>query len=205
MHCSLKNVTLSIQRSLLSNSRPVIPHCLQSISALHSFHRHQALRPFCNFFHTTAPRNNMSNISQYKQYTFDPPVEVLLPPSLTQQEFNKLLTSPSNPTAAYTFPALDNWLEKLLHNFHLQRNEAHPFHKHPYRLRMLEVQAVDWFRHDESGYDNKLGFMKIKAKIETDPYIHDDEAKERSDWIPGAVFLRGGSVAVLVRTPIKRC
>ncbi|KAF2624696.1 hypothetical protein BU25DRAFT_413242 [Macroventuria anomochaeta] len=40
--------------------------------------------------------------------------------------------------------------------------------------------------------------MKIQSKIETDPYVHDGEEKARADWIPGAVFLRGGSVAVLI-------
>lgn len=140
----------------------------------------------------------MSTISQYKHYTFDPPVKVHLPSSLTPEEFNKLLTSSSNPKAAFTFPALGNWLEKLFHNFALQRNEAHPFHKHPYRLRKLEVQAVDWFWRNRPGHEDKLGFMKIQSNIETDPYIHDGEEKARSDWIPGAVFLRGGSVAVLV-------
>lgn len=146
----------------------------------------------------------MSIISQYKHYTFDPPVDVLLPSSLTPEEFKRLLTSSSNPKAAFTFPALDNWLQKLLHNFDLQRNEAHPLHKHPYRLRTLEVQAVDWFWRNRPGHEDKLGFMKIQSNIETDLYVHDGEEKARSDWIPGAVFLRGGSVAVLVSAPLQR-
>lgn len=49
------------------------------------------------------------------------------------------------------------------------------------------------------GKEDKLGFMKIQAKIETDKYVHEGEEKERADWLPGAVFLRGGSVAILVR------
>ncbi|KAH6625658.1 hypothetical protein C7974DRAFT_414156 [Boeremia exigua] len=140
----------------------------------------------------------MTTISQYKHYTFSTPVEVHLPKSLTQEEFESLLTSQSNPEAAFTFPALDNWLSNLLHNFSLQQNEAHPFHKHPYKLRTLEVQAVDWFWRNLPGKQDKLGFMKIQSRIETDPYIHDGEEKARIDWIPGAVFLRGGSVAVLI-------
>lgn len=140
----------------------------------------------------------MSTIQQYRHHAFDPPVEVILPANLTTEEFNSLLTSPSNPKAAFTFPALDNWLSKLLQNFDLQQDEAHPFHKHPYKLRMLEIQAVDWFWRGRPGHEDKLGFMKIQAKIETDAYVHDAEEKERADWIPGAVFLRGGSVAVLV-------
>ena len=118
--------------------------------------------------------------------------------SLTAEKFDKLLTSDSSPKAAFTFPALDNWLAKLFQNFDLQKNEAHPFHKHPYKLRSLDVQALDWFWQGRPGHEDKLGFMKIQSKIETDAYVHDGEEKARADWIPGAVFLRGGSVAVLV-------
>lgn len=140
----------------------------------------------------------MTTISQYKDYTFNPPVKVDLSKGLTSEEFDKLLTSQSNSKAAFTFPALDNWLSKLFHNLSLQRNEVHPYHKHPYKLRSLEIQAVDWFWRGLKGKEDKLGFMKIQSKIETDPYIHDGEESARADWIPGAVFLRGGSVAVLV-------
>lgn len=146
-------------------------------------------------------QSKMPILRQYKHYNLDPPVEVLLPHSITLEEFSKLLTSPSNPKAAFTFPALDKWLSNLLHNFDLQQNEAHPFHKHPYKLRKIEVQAVDWFWRNRPGHEDKLGFMKIQAKIETDPYFHDEEDNTRADWIPGTVFLRGGSVAVLVSTP----
>jgi ADP-sugar diphosphatase len=48
------------------------------------------------------------------------------------------------------------------------------------------------------GKENKLGFMKLQAKIETDAYVHDGENEARADWLPGAVFLRGGSVAIMV-------
>ena len=99
---------------------------------------------------------------------------------------------------------MDDWLQKLLHNFDLQQHEAHPFHRHPYKLRRLEVQAVDWFWRGRPGHEDKLGFMKIQSKIETDPYIHDGEEKPKADWIPGALFLRGGSVAVLVRNIFKQ-
>ncbi|KAJ4346022.1 hypothetical protein N0V95_005755 [Ascochyta clinopodiicola] len=139
-----------------------------------------------------------TTISNYRQHQLGPPVQVLLPSTLTAAEFDKLLISPSNTKAAFTFPALDNWLEKLLQNFKLQQNEAHPFHKHPYKLHSIEVQAVDWFWRGRPGHEDKLGFMKIQARIETGSYIHEGEDKARADWIPGAVFLRGGSVAVLI-------
>lgn len=85
-----------------------------------------------------------------------------------------------------------------MENFRLQENESHPYHKYPYRLRELDIQAVDWFWRNVPGKEDKLGFMKIQSKIETDPYVHEGEEKERADWLPGAVFLRGGSVAILV-------
>ena len=140
----------------------------------------------------------MTTVTQYKHHTFDPPLPVSLPSTLTPTEFHALLTSPVNPKAAFTFPALDNWLSALLHNFTLQQDPSHPFHLHPYKLRALDIQAVDWFRRNTPGSEDKLGFMKLQARIETDPYVHEGEEKERADWTPGAVFLRGGSVAVLV-------
>jgi ADP-sugar diphosphatase len=108
--------------------------------------------------------------------------------------------SPSGP--AYTFPALQNWLARLLHNLKLQEDVSHPYHAHPYKLRELDVQAVDWFWRNVPGKEDKLGFLKLQAKIETDPYVHDNEEEARADWLPGAVFLRGGSVAILVTVHI---
>ncbi|KAF3036835.1 hypothetical protein E8E12_007283 [Didymella heteroderae] len=140
----------------------------------------------------------MTTIKRYKNHVFDPPINVSLPDNLTAEKFHKLLTSDLNPKPAFTFPALDNWLAKLFQNFDLQKNEAHPFHKHPYKLRSLDVQAADWFWQGRPDYEDKLGFMKIQSKIETNAYVHDGEEKTSVDWIPGAVFLRGGSVAVLI-------
>lgn len=135
-----------------------------------------------------------------------PPIKVYLPPTLTADEFLALFPTqqPNNPSSskppAFTFPALHNWFAKLHSNCKLQHHdESHPFYKHPYKLREIDVQAVDWFwRNRPGGQEDKLGFMKIQAKIETDEYLHDGEEKERADWLPGAVFLRGGSVGVLV-------
>lgn len=147
----------------------------------------------------------MTTIERYKIHVFNPPLSVSLPDSLTAEKFDKLLTSDSNQVAAFTFPALDNWLAGLLQNFDLQQDEAHPFHKHPYKLRALDVQAVDWFWQGRPGHEDKLGFMKIQSRIETDTYLHDGEEDARADWIPGAVFLRGGSVAVLVSSLSRGC
>jgi ADP-sugar diphosphatase len=167
-----------------------------------TYSQHTSIHLICDL---TILVGEMTTIKQYKQHTFDPPVEVSLPASLKAAEFDKLLTSDSNAKAAFTFPALDNWLTNLLYNFTLQQNEAHPFHRHPYKLRKLEIQAVDWFWRNLPGREDKLGFMKIQSAIETDPYVHDGEEKAKADWIPGAVFLRGGSVAVLVGTLPRGC
>ncbi len=135
-------------------------------------------------------------ISRYKGHVYPRYGELIIDfpttGEITGGDFIKLFSIDGNPKPAFGFPAFENWFDRLLSNLALQDNEAHPFHKHPYKLREIEVQAVDWFHAD------KLGFMKIQAKIETDAYIHEGEDKARADWLPGAVFLRGGSVAVLV-------
>jgi ADP-sugar diphosphatase len=121
-----------------------------------------------------------------------------LPSNLTTLEFHSLLPislSPQRP--AFTFPALLNWLTRLCANLDRQNDPAHPFHKHPYKLRSLDIQVVDWFWRDVPGKEDKLGFMKLQAEITTDKYLHEG-GEEKSDWLPGAVFLRGGSVAILV-------
>lgn len=135
-------------------------------------------------------------IQELNDEDLQPSVQVYLPPKLRGEEFIKLFPSKSKP--AFAFPALQNWSTRLQQNFKLQDHESHPFHKHPYRLREIDVQSVDWFWRNRPGKEDKLGFMKIQAKIETDPYLHEGEDTERADWLPGAVFLRGGSVAVLV-------
>lgn len=141
-------------------------------------------------------------LTELQGQILDAAIPVYLPHSLKESEFYSLLPGPSS-SPAFTFPALFNWLTKLLKDFKLQDNEDHPYHKHPYKLRELEVQAVDWFWRDVPGKEDKLGFMKLQAKIETDPYVHDGEEEARADWIPGAVFLRGGSVAILVRSLLR--
>ncbi|KAF2852704.1 hypothetical protein T440DRAFT_497702 [Plenodomus tracheiphilus IPT5] len=138
-------------------------------------------------------------LQEFNGEDLTPSVQVYLPHNLRPREFLRLFTSSTSTfKPAFTFPALQNWFSKLNQNLKLQDHEDHPFHKHPYRLREIEIQAVDWFWRNKPGKEDKLGFMKIQAKIETDPYLHDGEESERADWLPGAVFLRGGSVAMLI-------
>jgi ADP-sugar diphosphatase len=148
-------------------------------------------------------RNPSLRLVQIPGHLLRPAVPVYLPHNLNELEFYSLVPVASFGPA-YTFPALQNWLTRLVRNFKLQENAGHPYHNHPYKLRELDVQAVDWFWRNVPGKEDKLGFMKIQAKIETDPYVHDGEKEARADWVPGAVFLRGGSAAILVPSQIPR-
>ena len=76
------------------------------------------------------------------------------------------------------------WLSTLQSNLKLQWNQSHAFYDNPYNLRSIEVQAVDRFGHD------RIGFVKFRAVVENGD----------GETLPAAVFLRGGSVAMLVRS-----
>ncbi|KAF2022668.1 hypothetical protein EK21DRAFT_82743 [Setomelanomma holmii] len=129
-------------------------------------------------------------LSKFEGHTLEQPINVFLPPDLDEDAFFKLCSATEPP--AYEFPALRNWLSKMLHNLKLQDLGNHPFHKNPYKLLEIHVQAVDWWVKKK-----KLGFMKILTRVETKS--DEGEGKNKSKpWLPGAVFLRGGSVAILV-------
>lgn len=95
--------------------------------------------------------------------------KIHLPADLTEKQLNK-------------FPAYKTWITALGKTLALQKSSEHPFHANPYTLRSITVQAVDRF---EGG---RLGFLKLTADIRT----KDDQA------LPSSVFLRGGSVAMLL-------
>ncbi len=81
------------------------------------------------------------------------------------------------------FPAFKTWLATLQHSLSLQtRQSSHPFHSSPYTLRSIDIQSADFF----SG--GRLGFIKLRATVTNDQDEH----------LPGAVFMRGGSVAMLI-------
>lgn len=61
-------------------------------------------------------------------------------------------------------------------------NPVHPFHKAPYALRGITIQSYDLFG------GNHLGFLKLKVDI----------ANDNGETLPGSIFLRGPSVAMLV-------
>ncbi|KXJ93870.1 NUDIX domain-containing protein [Microdochium bolleyi] len=97
-------------------------------------------------------------------------ITVSLPDRLSQETFS-------------SFKPFNKWLDQLTHSLALQaRNPSHPFHSHPYSLRSITVQAFDMFG------GSRLGFVKLTA----------DVRNAAGETLPGAVFLRGPSVAMLV-------
>lgn len=93
------------------------------------------------------------------------------------------LTHDLSQTQLLSFPAFKIWLSTLNHSLSQQRlNPAHEFHVAPYSLRGIHIQAVDFFGGD------RLGFVKLKADVSND----------EGEKLPGSVFLRGGSVGMLV-------
>lgn len=74
------------------------------------------------------------------------------------------------------------WYESLRINLKTQAKGDHAFNKAPYTLKAIDVQTIDRFGPD------RIGFMKFKATVTNDD----------GEYLPGAVFLRGGSVAMLV-------
>ena len=80
------------------------------------------------------------------------------------------------------FPAFKIWLSTLQHSLARQRSPSHEFHKDPYVLRKIDIQTVDFFG------GGRLGFVKLKAEV----------SNGYGEWLPGSVFLRGGSVGMLL-------
>ncbi|KAL2813257.1 hypothetical protein BJX63DRAFT_421340 [Aspergillus granulosus] len=80
------------------------------------------------------------------------------------------------------FPAFRIWFNTLQHSLSRQQQPPHEFHKDPYVLRKIEVQAVDFFG------GGRVGFVKLKA----------DVSNGSGERLPGSVFLRGGSVGMLL-------
>lgn len=79
------------------------------------------------------------------------------------------------------FPAFQNWLVTLRANLEKQKSAGHTFEKEPWRLNAIKVHSVHPF-------DNgKLGFMTIEAFLE-----------KKNNHLERVIFLRGGSVAVLM-------
>jgi len=111
--------------------------------------------------------------------------------SRVMSTFNLPQTSPSVPITLtddltqeqlLAFPAFKTWLSTLQTSLVLQKQRSHLFHSSPYVLRRITIQACDFFGGE------RLGFVKFTAEVST----------EDGDKLPGSVFLRGGSVAMLL-------
>ncbi|KAI4282060.1 MAG: hypothetical protein L6R38_003209 [Xanthoria sp. 2 TBL-2021] len=80
------------------------------------------------------------------------------------------------------FSAFKTWISTLQHSLSTQQDPSHAFNPAPYKLRKIDVQSVDFFG------GKRLGFLKLKADISND----------NGEKLPGSVFLRGGSVAMML-------
>jgi ADP-sugar diphosphatase len=81
-----------------------------------------------------------------------------------------------------SFPAFKTWLETLQRLLGLQAESSHHSHSSPFKLRSITIQSGDFFGA------KRLGFLKLKAEITNDT----------GEYLPGSVFLRGGSVCMLL-------
>ncbi|KAF1344552.1 hypothetical protein BDV97DRAFT_372946 [Delphinella strobiligena] len=82
------------------------------------------------------------------------------------------------------FPAFKNWIKTLQTSLKQQDDKSHTFHEAPYKLRRIDIQSVDFFGPSK----DRIGFIKLTAKVTND----------NDEYLPGSVFLRGGSVAMLL-------
>ena len=87
-----------------------------------------------------------------------------------------------NKDQVLSFPAFKTWINTLQHSLSTQKHDSHPFHSAPYMLRSIEVQCVDFFG------GGRIGFLKLKAEVSNDD----------GEKLPGSVFLRGGSVGMML-------
>src|SRR3954454_1865464 len=92
------------------------------------------------------------------------------------------LTEELSKDQLLAFPAFKTWLSTLKSSLDLQKQDSHSFHSAPYTLRSITVQSCDFFG------GGRLGFVKLRAEVSNDA----------GEKLPGSVFLRGGSVAMLL-------
>lgn len=100
----------------------------------------------------------------------EPPITITLPADVTEEQFVQWLP-------------FKNWLRTFRQSLGLQSDEAHPFHGDStrYALKSIDVMAVDW-------WGKRIGFLMMKTLVQNDS----------QETLAGTVFLRGGSVAILM-------
>ncbi|KAI1460153.1 hypothetical protein F4805DRAFT_17221 [Annulohypoxylon moriforme] len=111
-----------------------------------------------------------------------PPTTITLKPTNIKVE----LPSGLSEKKFLAFSPFSNWYETLTHSLSLQHvNPKHPFHSDPYSLKSIEIQSFDLFGKPPH---QRLGFLKLVA----------DVSNAAGESLPGSVFLRGPSVAMLI-------
>ena len=109
-----------------------------------------------------------------------PPIPITIPAHLSSTITRKALLS---------FPAFKTWSTTLLSSLELQHEQKnHHFQSDPYTLRSISVDGATFFGHDPDPSKNRLGFLTLSADVSND----------EGEKLPGMVFLRGGSVAILL-------
>ena len=94
-----------------------------------------------------------------------------------------LHTATASESELLNFPAFKTWLATLQRSLSLQQSQSnHEFHNDAYVLRNITIQCVDRFG------GGRIGFIKLKAEI----------SNSSGESLPGSVFLRGGSIAMLI-------
>lgn len=101
----------------------------------------------------------------------------------TSPEVPVHLTQDLEKDQLLAFPAFKNWISTLRHSLSLQNDKDHTFNSAPYKLRKINIQSVDFFG------GGRIGFVKLKAELSND----------QGESLPGSVFLREGSVGMMVR------
>lgn len=99
---------------------------------------------------------------------WEPIVSVILPSGLSEE-------------ALLQFKPFVDWKAALKDSIEEQKLHDHPFNDAPYELKHIRVDSFDRVR-------DRLLFVKIFAHIEN----------KNGETLPGVVFLRGGSVTVLM-------
>ena len=138
-------------------------------------------------------KSQLNLITRHITFAISPPSGVPYSTATTMPNFDLQDTTPKVPVSIPSgsdlsqnellkFPAFRNWLSTLRHSLSLQESESHTFYQEPYKLRSIEIQSIDRFG------GKRLGFIKFKAEITNDS----------GEKLPGSIFLRGGSVAMMV-------
>ncbi|KAF8467421.1 hypothetical protein BDZ91DRAFT_657087 [Kalaharituber pfeilii] len=98
---------------------------------------------------------------------------------------DELATHKPNDHPLLAHHPFTTWLTTLTSSFSHQSSPSHPFNSQPYFLKDIHVNHIDFFG---SGPKKRIGFVNLSARVENGA----------GETLPGVVFLRGGSVAVLV-------